>query len=90
MSTTTVWVFNGSRAAFPAAVFANLVHARSWIAKHRLTGVLTAYPLDEGVYDWATDQGFFPSNKPVDAAFVGSFTSANQEHYHSLDGKEYD
>jgi hypothetical protein len=83
---TTVWVFNGVRASFPGGVFSTPDGAREWIAEHRLTGVLTAYPLDQGVYDWATGAGLFPANKPVDARFIASFSSAHQEHYHFVDG----
>lgn len=86
MNTSTVWLFNAPHAQFPGAVFSSLERAAAWIAKHRLTGVLTAYPVDEGIYDWATSAGVFPASKPVDARFVGSFTSAYQEHYHFFDG----
>lgn len=86
MSAGTVWVFNAPRATFPGAVFSS--QARTWIAHQRLTGILTAYPLDEGVYDWATRQGLFPADKPASAAFIGSFTSASQEHYHFHEGAE--
>jgi len=88
MNTSTVWLFNAPQAQFAGAVFSNVESATAWIAKYRLTGVLTAYPVDEGVYDWATDKGVFPASKPVDSRFVGSFTSAYQEHYHFVDGVE--
>lgn len=82
MSSGAVWVFKAPRATFPGAVFSSLDRARTWIAHHRLTGILTAYPVDQGVYDWATSQGLYPADKPANAAFIGSFTSAHQEHYH--------
>lgn len=44
-----VWVFNGG-GDFPAGVFTTRELAEAWIAKHRLVGVLTKYPLDIGVY----------------------------------------
>jgi hypothetical protein len=83
---TTVWVFNGGRAPFPGGVFSTPDGARKWIAEHRLTGVLTAYPLDQGVYDWAAGAGLFPADKAVEARFIGSFSSAHQEHDHFVDG----
>ncbi|HEU0053036.1 MAG TPA: hypothetical protein VFQ39_07655, partial [Longimicrobium sp.] len=48
-----VWVFNGEAGSFPSGVFTSREAAEAWIAKYALTGVLTAYPLDVGVYDWA-------------------------------------
>jgi hypothetical protein len=80
-----VWVFNaGGR--FPGGVFATLAVAEAWIARNSLTGVLTAYPLDRGVHEWAVEQGKFRADKQLDARLIGSFTSASQEHYHYEDG----
>jgi hypothetical protein len=39
--------------------------AERWIGDHGLTGMLTEYPLDMGVYDWAVAKGFFRSGKPA-------------------------
>lgn len=86
MTISTVWLFNAPQSQFPGAVFSSVERATAWIAKYRLTGVLTAYPVDEGVYDWAIAAGVFPASKLVNARFVGSFTSAHQEHHHFIDG----
>jgi len=51
-----IWVFNGSR-QFPGGLFTTIERAETWIRKHRLTGVLTAYPVDEGCFDWAVRCG---------------------------------
>jgi hypothetical protein len=40
-------------------VFADSGPAFAWIAKHRLTGVLTEYPLGDGCYDIALRKGYF-------------------------------
>jgi hypothetical protein len=88
MSAEVVWIFTASRAQFPGGVFSSREKAAEWIAMYSLTGVLTAYPLDTGVYDWAIANGFFRPKKPVDPGFAGSFTSSSQEHYHYLDGIE--
>ena len=52
-----IWVFNGSRAnaqvGLPGGIFTDKSLADAWIARHKLTGVLTAYPLNEGCFDWA-------------------------------------
>lgn len=80
-----VWVFNGARASFPAAVFSTRALAEAWIAEHRLSGVLTAYPLDQSVYDWVREKGFF-KKEISDPALLAGFSSAHQEHYHYDDG----
>jgi hypothetical protein len=67
-------------------------YAGPWIARHKLTGVLTAYPLDVGCLDWAVENGrtgMSPdklAQKLNDPSFVGSFSTAAQEHFHYEDG----
>jgi hypothetical protein len=84
-----VWVFNGTGGRFPSGVFSSVQTAELWIARHALTGVLTAYPIDIGVYDWATSSGVFTPKRPEhsSSAFVGTFTSARQEHMHFEGGR---
>jgi hypothetical protein len=71
-----------------SGVFETKEIAESWIKKHGLSGVLTKYPLDVGVFDWAIENGLFkPKNeKHLSPDFIGSFTSASQEHYHYENG----
>jgi hypothetical protein len=85
----SVWVFNGSRGNFPAGVFTSRDLAEAWIAKHGLSGTLTKYPLDTGVYEWALECGAFKPKRPdqSEASFIGRFSSASQEHHHYTDGK---
>ncbi len=88
-----VWVFNGSGGRFPGGVFSDIEKARAWIAAHGLTGVLTSYPLDEGCFDWAVANGCANlsaaglRSKAADPGFIGSFSSAFQEHVHFEDGR---
>lgn len=58
--------------------------------KNKLSGILTNYPIDIGVYDWAVQNNFFSPNneKQKLPSFIGSFTFASMEHYHFLDGEE--
>lgn len=78
-----VWVFNAEGGRFPGAVFAARDLAEAWVRKHRLTGVLTRYPLDTGVYEWAVKAGHFsPKSHQLSGTFIGRFTSANMEHMH--------
>ena len=87
-----VWLFHASGAQFAGGAFQDVASAESWIAKHSLTGVLTAYPLGEGCFDWAERLeviGMKPERlvaKRSDPAFVGGFTSAAQEHFHYENG----
>ena len=84
-----VWVFNGARNKFPSAVFADLSKAQDWIRRNKLTGTLTAYPIDQGIYEWAINKGYFRprGEDQKTASFIGNFSSASQEHYHYENGE---
>lgn len=79
-----VWIFRGDGSTFPAAVFSSRSKAEEWIARHRLEGTLTLYPIDEPVYEWAMAHGYFKPTREdqTQAKFIQRFTSASQEHYH--------
>jgi hypothetical protein len=83
-----VWIFNGANSQFPSGVFTSKELADIWIKKHGLTGVLTLYPIDNGTYDWAIEEGMFTPRKDHEfsPAFIGKFSSASQEHFHYFDG----
>ncbi len=84
----SVWVFNGNRGTFPAAIFSTKEKAEAWIALHRLSGTLTKYPIDQAIYDWAIARGVFKSEHPYQSepAFIQRFSSASQEHDHYESG----
>ncbi|MBF9263997.1 DUF7710 domain-containing protein [Paracidovorax cattleyae] len=86
----TIWIFNGENSNFPSAVFSRIELAEEWIAKYKLNGVLTSYPIDQSVYDWAIINGYFiPKNeKEISPQFIGKFSSASQEHIHYENGKK--
>lgn len=85
-----IWVFNGTMARFPSGLFSSLAEAKAWIKKNKLSGILTKYPLDLGVYDWAIQNDLFTPKKDHQKlpSFIASFTSASMEHYHFLAGEE--
>lgn len=85
---STIWVFCGEGGRFPSGLFTKLDIAKSWIRKNKLTGVLTKYPLDQGVLDWAVSNGYFKPKKTHEfgSAFIQQFSSASQEHYHFENG----
>jgi hypothetical protein len=84
-----VWLFSGISSQFPSAVFRTREAADAWIRRHGVSGVLTAYPLDLGVYDWAVDHGFFKPKRDEQRGpiFIQRFSSAYQEHYHYDEGR---
>ena len=86
MSDNRVWVFHAEGARFSGGVFTTRESAERWIRTNELTGVLTAYPLDRGVFDWAREEGYFAPKKLFTAGMIGGFTSAHQEHYHYTRG----
>lgn len=85
-----VWVFNGTGATFPAAVFRSKDDAVAWNKDRRLSGCLTAYSLDEPCYDWAIRCGYFRVKREdqTTARFIQGFSSAYQPHEHFQDGEE--
>lgn len=88
-----VWVFLGiGRNPHPSAVFTDRHLAHEWIKKNKLKGILTAYPLDIGVYDWAVANGYFkPKNEThTSPEFIQSFSNAAQEHYHYEEDEDYE
>lgn len=82
-----VWVFNGVGGQFPAGVFSDLQKAEAWIARHRLSGTVTLYHVDRGVYDWSIENGLFTPKKPHHSTpeFIGRF-AGGQEHHHYENG----
>ena len=83
-----IWIFNGAKGTFPSGVFGEQTRADAWIRLHKLTGTLTRYPVDIGVYDWAIAEGFFIPRRDAQRTsdFIGRFSTASQEHYHYEEG----
>ncbi len=84
-----MWVFCGGGDRGPSGVFTDEAIAHAWIKKHRLTGTLTDYPLNVGVYDWTIENGYFKPRYPSQKSpeFIGKFTSAYLPHHHFEDGE---
>lgn len=79
-----IWVFTGGKSGFPAGLFRDLEKAEAWIRDHGLSGTLTKYPVDVGLFAWAIDQGLFSPKKDFDrAAMAADFTcpSLDQHRY---------
>jgi hypothetical protein len=86
----SVWIFHGAGAAFASGVFANRDDGMAWIARHRLTGILTEYPVGDGCYDLAVRAGQFNPSKPHHGTpqHVAGFSPNRTEHIHVRDGHD--
>lgn len=84
-----LWVFNAEESSYPGGVFWDLATAERWIEANSLSGLLTAYPANQGVYDWAVERGFFEPTKPFQktSKFIGRFSSAHLQHFHYESGR---
>ena len=79
---------SGGRFAFPSGVFSSVENAEAWIARHRLNGTLTEYPIDRGVYDLIVEDGHWTPSKDHQRMpeFIGTFSSAYPGHAHYENG----
>ena len=85
-----IWIFKGSgKTEFPSAVFSKKSNAIKWIAENELTGVLTKYPIDIPLFEWAIENDYFtPKNElQRNAKAIENFNSAYVEQYHFKKGK---
>ncbi len=87
-----VWVFLGDHCETPSGVFRARDLAEAWIGQHKLSGTLSALPVDEGVFDWAyrnnaiTMKAEKLEQKKRDPAFIATCYPASLDHYHYQDG----
>ena len=84
-----IYVFNGEGSILPNALFSEYELAENWIKKYSLTGLLTAYPLNIGVYEWAIEHSNFKVKHEYQksAGFIQKFTWGDLEHYHFENGE---
>lgn len=73
-------------------MFADKYLADEWILRNKLSGVLTAYPLNEGCFEWVAANNLTSlkpetlNKKRSDPDFIASFSTASQENYHCEGG----
>jgi len=86
----SVWIFHGENAQFTSSVFSQKETAEKWITDNQLTGLLTNYPIDISVYDWAIENDLFKAKEArhKSSSFIQKFTSASQIHFHYENGKK--
>lgn len=85
----SVWVFHGDSSLHASAIFRTEQDARSWIAQHELSGLLTEYPVGDGCYDIAVRERHFSPNKPHHGspAHVAAFSPGWTRHVHFENGR---
>jgi hypothetical protein len=63
-------------------VFSSKESAEAWISKNGLTGALTKYPVDIGMYDYATSMGHFEPSRPEhETALFTTKTERRDDHW---------
>lgn len=81
-----VWLFNSNLRVgleLPSGVFLTKENAQKWIDELGLKGLLTPYPIDISVYDWAIQNQFFTPqvSEHYSPAFIASFISNYYRQY---------
>jgi hypothetical protein len=73
---------------FPSGIFLTKALAEEWIRRHSLTGTLTQYPLNVGMYEFSINTGSFSPRKPhqTTADFIGRFSGGGLDHFHYENG----
>ncbi|MCY0969092.1 DUF7710 domain-containing protein [Chryseobacterium wangxinyae] len=89
MKEKQVFVFNGEESNFPSGIFTTLEKAKVYIEKYSLSGILTQFPIDIGIYDWAIQKDFFSVKNEYqkEPRFIERFSCASIEHFHFKNGK---
>lgn len=85
----SVWIFHGDGASHAAGVFLTCESAVAWIEAHRLSGLLTEYPVGDGSYDLAVRDGHFHPTKPHHGTpeHVAGFSPGWTKHVHFRGGE---
>jgi hypothetical protein len=79
-----VWVFHGEGGRLASAVFTTVEKADAWVAEHKLSGLLTWYPLDTGIYQWVIAKGYWtPKRKEhYEPRIIQGFSSYVHHHHY--------
>lgn len=87
-SSDRVWVFHGEKARFASGVFLTEEDGMAWIERHRLTGLLTEYPVGTGAYDDALARGLFKPSREHHGTpeHIAQFSPGRTQHVHVVDG----
>lgn len=85
----SVWIFHGEGARCASGVFRSRDEGMDWIAKNRLTGLLTEYPLGFGAYDDAVARGLFHPTREHHGTptHIAHLSPGRTEHIHVVNGE---
>ena len=87
-----IWIFIGNGAVFPSSAFTEKKVAEKWIETNKLSGMLSAMPVNQGLFDWGCENNAFSmkpeklEEKKNDPRFIADCTTASLEHDHYIDG----
>jgi len=82
-----VWVFVGEGGRLASAVFTTVEKADAWVAEHKLSGLLTWYPLDTGAYHWVIAKGFWtPKREEHREPWIIQGFNSHLDHHHYENG----
>lgn len=78
------WVFHGQSVGNASAIFSTFIKASEWCQENRVSGILSKYPIDIALYDWAASKHGF--KRHVSDAGKEDFTEGGQQHIHFEQG----
>jgi len=84
-----IWLFISD---VPSAAFTSKNEAEQWIQDNKLSGVLTAFPLDKSCFDWAVENDALSvraekiEEKKANPQFIASCLPASLAHFHYHNG----
>jgi hypothetical protein len=83
-----MYVFTGNKSIFPVGIFNEFELASQNIEKYKLSGILTKYPININLYEWALDNNFLEikNESQKNPKFIEQFSCASTEHYHFEEG----
>jgi len=89
-----IWIFIGNGAVFPSGAFTDRKVAEQWIRNNRLSGMLSAMPVNQSLFEWGCENNAFSMKpdkfelKKDDPKFIADCTIASLEHDHYIDGNK--
>ena len=87
-----IWIFVGEGGRFPGGAFTDLAKAEAWVSEHKLTGMISVMPIDQGLFDWALENDALNmkaeklKEKSQDSGFIATCTTGSLEHYYYENG----
>ncbi len=89
---SNIWVFLGDGGNFPSAAFNDFKSIEKWVSDNKLTGMISALPMNQGFFDWAVENDAISMKeekialKKKDSRFIATFTTASIDHWHYENG----